>query len=545
MSIKVAVIQQWANNVQDAEKALALSLEMIDQAKMERPDLVVLPECVYPGYFLDQAAVHGLPEHLREGLAKALSAFCARARQNRFYLIVGVPEIEGDSLYDSAYLIDRQGQILGTARKSFLWHYDRQWFSPGAAYPVFSTELGKIGMIVCADGRQPEISRILTLNGAQIIVDVTNWVSSGPNPHQLSNPQYEYILPSRAVENKVWYIAANKVGVEAESIVYCGRSCIISPNGYELAVAPSHQEDILSATLDVTLSDDKRLNEDFHLLKGRRPELYHPLCAGEEPPVAEVLREKVVPAALSLYAGAVQLKEDLTVTALLTKLQELIPRAALQGLRLLVFPELACLFEEGATKKILSVAREYAAQYELMLVLGTVLSKGTQKVKAAALILPSGEVHYAEKCHLAQHEAHRFAAGTEQPVVQTPYGRLGIMMGYEGLLPEVARCLMLKGADLLCWVTSFSSDYHRLFARTRAVENRVFLIAGNVWGEKGCGLSSIAAPGGNLVASAFGQGDQIISAQLDLALARNKTIVPGTDIVANRLPHAYGRLLEK
>jgi predicted amidohydrolase len=544
LKMKAAVIQQRANDVEHAGRALAISLEMIDMAMMEKPDLVVLPECIYPGYFLGKTCSNDSVVNVLQGLDMAIGAFCMKAQQHKIYLIVGAPEMDADCLFNSAYLIDPAGRIVGTARKSFLWHFDSRWFSPSADYPVFETALGRIGMIVCADGRQPEISRVLALKGAQIIVDVTNWVTTGADPYQLSNPQYEYMLPSRAVENKVWYIAANKVGMEAESIVYCGKSCIISPNGYELAVASSCKEEIITAVIDPGLSDDKYLNDDFHVTKARRPQLYQLLLEQKNLPVRKVLQEKVVPAELSLYASTVQLQENISLTGFLAKLEKLVPVMALQNSRLLVFPELACLYERNAWDRVYPVAARLAKASQVTLVIGTTLPREEKKVKAAAVILPTGERHFVEKCHLDKPEQDEYVCGTEQPVLELPFGRLGVMMGYEGLIPEVARCLMLKGADLICWLTNSSSDYHRLFARTRAAENKLYILVCNGWGNKGCGLSLIANPGGNIIASAFREGDQVVSAQLELAAARYKTVVPGTNLVENRQPQAYNRLTE-
>jgi predicted amidohydrolase len=547
VKVRVAVIQQKANDIDNCEKGLATSLELIELAVLRKPDLIVLPECIYPGYFL---GLHGVSKDALngalQGLENALREFCTKAREHKIHLVLGAPERDAGKLYNSAYLIGPEGKILGTARKSFLWHFDNEWFTPSAEYPIYETALGRLGMIICADGRQPEISRILALKGAQIIVDVTNLVTTGPNIYQLSNPQYDYMLPSRAVENKVWFIVANKVGTETDSIVCCGKSCIISPSGHELAVASSYQEEIITAVIDVSMSDDKLLNKEFDVMGGRNPRLYSLLGEDklENLPIMDSLNEKVLPGSLSLYAGTVQLKEDLSLDGFLAKMKSIVPLMALQGSKLLVFPELASLYEEGAEERLLPVATLLASDYGVALVLGTVMQKEGQRVKAGVLVLPGGECFYTEKCHLDAGERQHFAAGSEQNVFKTPFGRVGILMGYEGLIPEVSRLLMLKGADLFCWMTNFSSDYHKLFARTRAAENRVFLMVANTWGKKGCGLSLIANPGGNISAFAFDEGDQVVSSQLDLVLARCKTVVHGTDLLINRLPNAYGKLTE-
>jgi len=552
MEIKVAIIQQKAGNVEHSIKTLQSSLALIDQAVREKPDLVVLPECIFPGYLLGMLNLKKLMANGWPELEMSLISFCSKARQHEIYLIVGAPEMTKEGIFNSAYLIDPAGKIVGTARKSCLWHFDSQWFSSGSDYPVFETTIGKIGMIVCADGRQPEISRILALKGAQLIVDVTNLVSAGATAAQLSNPQAEYILPCRAAENRVWYIVANKVGIEAESIVYCGKSCIISPDGEKLVTASSDQEEIIYGELAVSLSDNKQFAQDFNVERARNPHLYKIISSAETKgfPVLEVLSEKLTPNQLSFNVGVAQWRAEMSLAVFLVKLYQVVPIMSLQYSRMLVFPELACLYEDGAEERILPAAAELAREYGVALVLGTTRRKEAQKIKAGCLTLPSGEQYFSDKCHLTDWELRQgFSGGTSQPVFETPFGRVGIMMGYEGLVPEVARCLMLQGADLICWINNYTADYVRLFSRTRASENKVYLLVSNVWREKSeeinkepKGDTLIVNPSGNILATALANTDQVISAQLELAQSRCKTIVTGTDVVQSRIPQAYSLL---
>src|SRR3989304_4331510 len=89
---------------------------------------------------------------------------------------------------------------------------------PAAQAPGFHTSIGCLGLMICADGRLPEIARTLALRGAQLIVNPTAWVSTARDRRLLTNPQYEYMIPVRALENGVWIASANKVGTEEESI---------------------------------------------------------------------------------------------------------------------------------------------------------------------------------------------------------------------------------------------------------------------------------------------------------------------------------------
>ncbi|MGI6226097.1 MAG: carbon-nitrogen hydrolase family protein, partial [Peptococcales bacterium] len=219
MKIKVVSLQLNAYNVGQSDLGLENALMMIDKAALDKPDLVVLPECSFPGYIL------GLYEDIEEQVKKstaALELFREKARKYSFYLVVGLVENIDERIVNTGVLIGSQGEIVDRAVKSFLWHFDKKWFTSGDSFEVFNTSFGRVGIIVCADGRQPEISRILSLKGAELIIDLTNLVTSGNQPDKLSNQQCDFMLPTRAIENRVWMIVANKVGIEANSVVYCG-----------------------------------------------------------------------------------------------------------------------------------------------------------------------------------------------------------------------------------------------------------------------------------------------------------------------------------
>ena len=175
MIFSAALIQHEAYDVKSSAEGLSRVLNLIDQAAAARPSLIVLPECSYPGYYL------GLESDPHKALAsweEALTEFRNRAQKHGVHIVAGIGELDGETAYNSAYLLGPEGEIIGRARKTFLWHFDSRWYVPGDEYRVFDTPLGKIGILICADGRLPEISRVLALKGAEVIVDPTNWVST-------------------------------------------------------------------------------------------------------------------------------------------------------------------------------------------------------------------------------------------------------------------------------------------------------------------------------------------------------------------------------
>lgn len=346
MELNVALIQHNAYDIEHAPEGLDRTLAMVDSAASQGVDLAVLPECSYPGYYL---GLTGDPFKAVERWEDALQRFRDRARKHRVYVALGIAEKDGSKLYNSAFLIDRDGGIVGRARKTFLWHVDSKWFTPGDEYRVFETEFGPIGMLVCADGRLPEISRALALKGARIILDPTNWITTGRDPASLANPQPDALIPVRAAENGVWFLCANKVGREADTVVYCGRSTVASPAGETVVEASPDREEIVLATVQV---DQRQQEKALGLRKEYASADYSLLAASNQStPLARTLDNSLVPAKALAQVAVVQLDRDISLQDYVQSGAALVSRLAQQGADLVVFPETPC-----------SVMREFATQ---------------------------------------------------------------------------------------------------------------------------------------------------------------------------------------
>lgn len=494
--MRVACVQLQAYDLARAEEGLAHALAMTEQALAHRPDLIVLPECTYPAYFL--AEYERTPLRPPE---EVLSMFACLARRGHCYLAVGLVERSPEGpLFNGAILLSPAGEVAARAYKHFLWHFDRRWFAPGTHPALATTPWGKVGMFICADGRLPEIPRLLALGGARLQLDLTGWVSSGRAPERLTNPQAEYMLRVRALENRCYVAAANKVGMEAGRIVYCGHSQIISPDGQVLARAGSSCPEIIWA--DVALSAPvPPLWPDFDPLRDRHPAAYRLLTS---PAVAPARAE---PEAVRL--AALQVSHPQLIPSFWEGLAHEDTTAAVTSL----LPGRPGPGAEGGTRAAPPVRVQAWADER-----GPVAR--LEIAGQALLIDPS--------------------VPPEDRVHDTPAGRLGIMLNREALLPEVPRVLALQGAEWLAWPCSLPTDLVEAVARTRAAENRVFVVAAN--SPAAGGESLLADPDGRILAQAFPRTDQSVAAQAHLCLARDKTIVPGTDAFAGRQPHLYTAL---
>jgi predicted amidohydrolase len=149
----------------------------------------------------------------------------------------------------------------------------------GDSLGVSPTLIGEIGVLICYDIRFPEAARTLGLSGADIIALPTNW----PEGAQ-SSP--EFLMRARAWENRVYIIAANRVGVE-RGRRFIGRSQIVALGGEILAEAGGAEETILYADIDVALARRKRIviepgAWEMDITGDRRPDLYERLTLPAE-----------------------------------------------------------------------------------------------------------------------------------------------------------------------------------------------------------------------------------------------------------------------
>ncbi|HPI98548.1 MAG TPA: carbon-nitrogen hydrolase family protein, partial [Synergistales bacterium] len=246
--LKIACVQTRASDLHDFEATASMILRKIDEAAGMSCELMVFPECVYPSYYV--GSDEDLFLHSMKRLVSLKQEIAERAREHRVYIAAGMMDNSFGRTFNKGVLWGPDGEVVGEVAKSNLWHFDRKYASPGKEYPVFDTSFGKTGLIVCADGRAPEICRILSLKGARVIIDMANLVTTGKDLSRVTNPQIDYMLPSRARENGIWLVLADKVGLEAGTILNSGGSCIINPKGEVLARASADMEEILTCEID-------------------------------------------------------------------------------------------------------------------------------------------------------------------------------------------------------------------------------------------------------------------------------------------------------
>jgi predicted amidohydrolase len=237
----------------------------------------VLPELVTSGYVFestDEAAKAAItPRHV------VFAEWAAEASRGPAVVVGGFCE-QGDDglLYNSAAVVDGSG-VLGVYRKTHLWDREKLFFQPGAQEPrVFDTHAGRIGVLVCYDLEFPELTRLLALAGAELIVVPTNWPlvdrPAGERP-----PEVQIAMAAARV-NRVFIACCDRTGTERGQEWTAGTT-LIDETGW--VIATQTKEGPARAEIDLALARDKRLTDLCDALGDRRPELYRPLTAPSRP----------------------------------------------------------------------------------------------------------------------------------------------------------------------------------------------------------------------------------------------------------------------
>jgi predicted amidohydrolase len=263
----------------DVSENLHRVLQWIEQAGKEGADLVVLPECMLSGYAYDSredALPHALAidDPLFHEIAEAAAA-------SNLHVTLGFLEKDQDRLFNASALIGPSG-VIGRYRKIHLPHLGVDRFVDRGDIPYEVHQAGdvRVGLAICYDSSFPEPMRVLALAGADVIALGTNWPDEAYRTAEL-------VPPARSMENHLFFVAANRVGVEA-GFIFCGRSSICGPDGVVLASTDGVDEVILFAEVDPADARNKRIERTagkhvIHRFNDRRPEFYGDVAAPRPP----------------------------------------------------------------------------------------------------------------------------------------------------------------------------------------------------------------------------------------------------------------------
>lgn len=264
-----AALVQMKSSV-DKNKNLSYSLKLIGRAAQKKAQLICFPEfqMAYSPGEQKPETLHEIAEKINGDFISALSN---SAKKNKINVVATIYEIintnkQNQKVFDTAVIINELGKIQSVYRKIHL--YDALGFKESKKLLAGNiiekptrTSVGNLGLQICYDMRFPEISRILTVNGANILVSPSAWVAGF-----MKQEHWEIMLKSRAIENGVYVIAPNQLGN-----IYCGHSMVIEPFGATL-IDMGNREGM--EILDIDNSRIDTVRRTLPLLGNRRTDVY-------------------------------------------------------------------------------------------------------------------------------------------------------------------------------------------------------------------------------------------------------------------------------
>ena len=239
--VTIASVNFRPKGPQSPEQNVRQFVEMAERGSPANTDLILLPEgitIVGTGKrFADVA------ETVPGPTTAILGDF---ARKRKAYVAAGIYEREGQVVYNTAVLMDRDGKLAGKYRKVYLPREEMEELAPGNDYPVFQTDFGTVGMMICYDVFFADPARGLATRGAEIVL-LPIWGGD------------ETLAKARAIENQIYLVASG----------YNHPTYIMTPDGERIAAAPQSGT-VAVATIDLNKSL-RQLGNNLGDMRNRRP----------------------------------------------------------------------------------------------------------------------------------------------------------------------------------------------------------------------------------------------------------------------------------
>ncbi|MET0698868.1 MAG: carbon-nitrogen hydrolase family protein [Mycobacterium sp.] len=275
----------------DLEQCFATIGRLIDEAKAQGAQLLVLPEACLGGY-LPSLGGGNETEEEKERRRKALPPAFAldapeftrlRAMAGDLVLTLGFCEAAGEDRYNAAVTLTGDG-ILGAYRKVHQPLGENLCYKAGSSYQAFDTPVGRMGMQICYDKGFPEAARALALDGAEIIASISAWptarTATVPN---LADDRWKHRFDiydqARALENQVVWVAANQAGTFGSLRFVCSAK-IVGPGGDVLA-STGVEPGLATAAVDVQEAIGLARGGGMYNLRDRRPDVYQSFLFSE------------------------------------------------------------------------------------------------------------------------------------------------------------------------------------------------------------------------------------------------------------------------
>ncbi len=267
--LKIGICQMTVTNQKEVN--IARAREMIEEATAAGSRIVILPEMFNCPY-----STNAFPEFAEQyPTGETIRMLKKTAKEKEIYLVGGsIPEKEGEQVFNTSFIFNPLGEMIGKHRKIHLFDVDlpsglsfreSKTLSPGDQATVVNTPLASLGVAICYDIRFPELSRLMTLKGAQILIFPAAFnMTTGP-------AHWEMLFKTRAVDNQVFTVGASSARNYNAPYVSYGNSMVVDPWG-NITARADEQERIIYAEID--LEYIAKIRRELPLLEHRRVDLY-------------------------------------------------------------------------------------------------------------------------------------------------------------------------------------------------------------------------------------------------------------------------------
>ena len=265
------------------EDDVARVASLVEEAAGQGAQVVLPPELFQGHYFCrteDESHFERALPTERHPAIQAMQDVAAR-------LGVVVPtsyfERDGQHFYNSVAIVDADGSVLGSYRKSHIpdgpGYEEKFYFRPGnTGFRVWDTRFGRLGVGICWDQWFPEAARAMVLMGAEVLLYPTAIGSEPEDPQLDTRRLWQRAMQGHAISNLVPVVAANRVGDEGGQVFY-GHSFICDHFGDVRAELEADAEGVVLFELD--LGEAARRRAAFGFFRDRRPDLYGSLTVDE------------------------------------------------------------------------------------------------------------------------------------------------------------------------------------------------------------------------------------------------------------------------
>jgi len=266
--------------IDDRNANIALAEQQVRDAASRGAQIILLQELFETLYFCkDQDGAYFELAHDARG-DKLIERFQALARELSVVLPISFFERANTTFFNSVGVIDADGKLLGTYRKSHIpdspGYQEKFYFSPGdTGFRVWQTKYACIGVAICWDQWFPEAARSMVLEGAEVLLYPTAIGSEPGYPEMDSRGHWQRVMQGHAAANCVPVVASNRIGLEKGAsceVTFYGSSFITDHTGKKVVESDREDRDIITAELDLDMMRAERTA--WGLFRDRRPDLY-------------------------------------------------------------------------------------------------------------------------------------------------------------------------------------------------------------------------------------------------------------------------------